>query len=81
MNEVVSLPLPVHSEAGNPTREIRLGVAIAVAFFVLFLGWAAFVPLDAGVNAGQRVGDHRRFRQPPDRPAQGRRDGDRDPRS
>src|SRR5690349_1086098 len=51
MNEVVSLPLPVHSEAGNPTREIRLGVAIAVAFFVLFLGWAAFVPLDAGVNA------------------------------
>jgi HlyD family secretion protein len=41
----------VHSEAGNPTREIRLGVAIAVAFFVVFLGWAAFVPLDAGVNA------------------------------
>jgi HlyD family type I secretion membrane fusion protein len=51
MNEVVSLPLPIHSEAGNPTREIRLGAAIAGAFFVLFLGWAAFVPLDAGVNA------------------------------
>ncbi|MES2119718.1 MAG: HlyD family type I secretion periplasmic adaptor subunit [Pseudomonadota bacterium] len=37
--------------AGNPTREIRLGAAIAAAFFVLFLGWAAFIPLDAGVNA------------------------------
>jgi HlyD family type I secretion membrane fusion protein len=51
MNEVVSLPLPMHSEAGDPTREIRIGAAIAGAFFVLFLGWAAFVPLDAGVNA------------------------------
>ena len=51
MNEVVALPAPIHSEAGNPTKEIRTGAAIASAFFVLFLGWAAFVPLDAGVNA------------------------------
>jgi HlyD family type I secretion membrane fusion protein len=51
MSEALVLTAPVHSEAGNPTREIRLGIAIAVAFFVVFLGWAAFVPLDAGVNA------------------------------
>jgi HlyD family secretion protein len=51
MSDALVLTAPVHSEAGNPTREIRLGVAIAVAFFVVFLGWAAFVPLDAGVNA------------------------------
>jgi HlyD family secretion protein len=51
MSDALVLAAPVHSEAGNPTREIRLGVAIAVAFFVVFLGWAAFVPLDAGVNA------------------------------
>ena len=48
---VVALPAPAHSEAGNPRNEIRLGIAIAVAFFVLFLGWAALTPLDAGVDA------------------------------
>ena len=55
MNEVVALPAPIHSEAGNPTREIRTGAAIASAFFVVFLGWAAFVPLDAGVNAAGTI--------------------------
>ena len=43
-----------HSDAGDPSREIRLGTIIAVAFFVVFLGWAAFVPLDAGVHAAAR---------------------------
>src|SRR5436190_4663943 len=38
-------------DAGNPKREIRIGIAAAGLFFVLFLGWAALVPLDAGVNA------------------------------
>jgi HlyD family secretion protein len=51
MSDALVLTGPVHSEAGNPSRELRLGAAIAFAFFVLFLGWAAFVPLDAGVNA------------------------------
>ena len=51
MNEVVALPAPIHSDAGDPTREIRVGGAIAGAFFIVFLGWAALVPLDAGVNA------------------------------
>lgn len=46
------LVLPAaHVQAGNPNSEIRLGAAIAAAFFVLFLGWAAFIPLDAGVHA------------------------------
>ena len=55
MNEVVTLPAPIHSDAGNPIREIRIGGAIAGAFFVLFLGWAALVPLDAGVNAAGTI--------------------------
>ena len=49
------LAAPVETEAGNPTREIRLGIAIAVAFFVIFLGWAAIVPLDAGVHAAGQI--------------------------
>jgi len=40
-----------HLAAGDPRREIRIGTIAAVLFFVLFLGWAALVPLDAGVNA------------------------------
>lgn len=37
--------------ADNPTRDIRIGSAIAFFFFVVLLGWAAFAPLDAGVHA------------------------------
>lgn len=51
MSEALVLLTPEHSEAGNPVREIRTGAIIAAAFFVLFLGWAALMPLDAGVNA------------------------------
>lgn len=32
-------------------REIRFGLAVFVSFFVIFLGWAAFAPLDAAVVA------------------------------
>ena len=46
---------PIETEVGNPQREIRTGIAIAVAFFVLFLGWAALVPLDAGVHATGQI--------------------------
>jgi HlyD family secretion protein len=55
MSDALVLTSPVHSEAGNPSREIRMGAAIAFAFFVLFLGWAALVPLDAGVNAAGTI--------------------------
>ena len=55
MSDALVLTQPVHSEAGDPRREIRLGAAIALAFFVVFLGWAALVPLDAGVHAAGQI--------------------------
>ena len=55
MSEVLVLTRDVDANAGDPTREIRIGVAIAVLFFVLFLGWAAVMPLDAGVNAAGTI--------------------------
>ena len=51
MSTVLVLPAPDDVDSGNPTNEIRLGAIIAAAFFVVFLGWAALVPLDAGVHA------------------------------
>ena len=35
----------------DPRRDIRIGAAISIFFFVILLGWAAFAPLDAGVYA------------------------------
>ena len=50
------------AEAGRPERptdsmrrELRIGGAIAGAFFILFLGWAAFAPLDAGAYAAGKI--------------------------
>ena len=34
-----------------PRRELMIGGGIIVAFFVIFLGWAAFAPLDQGAYA------------------------------
>jgi HlyD family secretion protein len=42
---------PHDIQAGDPRKEIRAGILVACGFFILFLGWAALVPLDAGVNA------------------------------
>jgi HlyD family type I secretion membrane fusion protein len=42
-------------DPGNARKEIRVGIAVAALFFVLFLGWAALVPLDAGVNAAGTI--------------------------
>lgn len=53
---MASLPLPdtthdlVHQPA-DPRRDIRNGAIIAVLFFVVFLGWAAFARLDAAAYA------------------------------
>src|ERR1700745_2818695 len=55
MSDAVALPAPIHSDAGDPRREIRTGVAIAIGFFVLCLVCAAFVPLDAGVTAAGTI--------------------------
>ena len=38
-----------------PRRELMLGGGILVAFFVFFLGWAAFAPLDAGAYAQGQI--------------------------
>jgi HlyD family secretion protein len=51
VSQTLVLPAGPEAVAGDPSREIRLGTIIAVMFFVLFLGWAAFMPLDAGVHA------------------------------
>lgn len=39
------------SAADSPRREIILGLAVILAFFGGFLGWAAFAPLDAAAVA------------------------------
>jgi HlyD family secretion protein len=51
---LVLAPLP-ETDAGDPQREIRTGMWIAIAFFVGFLGWAALLPLDAGVHAAGQI--------------------------
>lgn len=44
-------PSTAHELGDDPSKDVFVGGAIAVAFFVLFLGWAAVVPLDAGAYA------------------------------
>ncbi|HEY0053669.1 MAG TPA: HlyD family type I secretion periplasmic adaptor subunit, partial [Caulobacteraceae bacterium] len=39
----------------RPESDVRAGLVIAALFFVGFLGWAAFVPLDAGATASGAV--------------------------
>ena len=35
----------------DPGRELRIGGVVAALFFVVFLGWAGFMPMDAAVYA------------------------------
>lgn len=39
----------------SPRRELWIGGGVIAAFFVLFLGWAAFAPLDAGAYAPGQI--------------------------
>ena len=55
MSETLVLPVGPEASAGDPQRDIRQGTIIAVLFFVLFLRWAAFMPLDAGVYAQGQI--------------------------
>lgn len=51
-------PVPTPGPAGfldNPRRELVIGGTIIVLFFVIFLGWAALAPLDAGAYAQGQV--------------------------
>jgi HlyD family secretion protein len=49
------VPEPVAEKQDGPGREIVVGGIIAFVFFGLFLGWAAFAPLDAGAYASGKV--------------------------
>lgn len=44
-------PTPCAQRLADPSGDIRFGLAIAIGFFVLFLGWAAFARLDAAAYA------------------------------
>ena len=45
-------PFPVADETGDsPMPELRAGAMVAGLFFLGLLGWAAFIPLDAGAMA------------------------------
>jgi len=39
----------------TPGRELAIGGVIIVVFFVIFLGWAALAPLDAGAYAQGQI--------------------------
>ena len=56
MSTQIVLPSAINAQPspqnlGDPTRDIRIGLILAVAFFVVFLGWAAFARLDAAAFA------------------------------
>lgn len=53
MSDLAAGPAPAQTD--SPRFELRLGLGVVVVFFVLFLGWAAFAPLDAGAFAHGRV--------------------------
>ena len=49
-------PEPVAPAAlDNPRRELVIGGTIILLFFVIFLGWAAIAPLDAGAYAQGQI--------------------------
>lgn len=52
---VASPPAPPSGSVDSPRSELRIGGVIIALFFVLFLGWAALAPLDAGAFAQGQV--------------------------
>jgi len=48
--QLAALP-PGTESVDDPKRDVRIGGAIAIFFFVILVGWAALAPLDAGVYA------------------------------
>jgi HlyD family type I secretion membrane fusion protein len=53
----VQSPIRTESDEGadSPRPELVIGGVVIVAFFFVFLGWAAFAPLDAGAFAQGQV--------------------------
>jgi HlyD family secretion protein len=51
MTALIAYTPEAEARAGDPKREIATGAAIAIFFFVILLGAAAFIPLNAGVHA------------------------------
>lgn len=56
-SEATTPPAPVEPPIAldNPRRELMIGGGIIVVFFVIFLGWAALAPLDAGAYAQGQI--------------------------
>jgi HlyD family secretion protein len=50
-----AIPAYGSDASDDPRGDIRAGVIVGVIFFVIFLGWAAFAPLDAAANAPGRL--------------------------
>lgn len=50
--DLMALAAPAGDTAiDDPRRELRIGAIIAFLFFIVFLGWAAFAPMDAAAYA------------------------------
>jgi HlyD family secretion protein len=49
-----STALAIHT-SDDPGKELRIGAIVAFGFFVVFLGWAAFAPLDAAAFANGQL--------------------------
>ena len=50
-----AIPAPAEGGRDNPSADIRAGAIVAVLFFVIFLGWAAFARLGAAAIAQGRL--------------------------
>lgn len=48
---VAGKPLLSETSIDDPRDELRIGAMVAILFFILFLGWAAFAPMDAAAYA------------------------------
>ena len=55
MTTIPSSAAPGTPPSDAPRLEIIIGAVVAVLFFVIFLGWAAFAPLDAGAYAPGQI--------------------------
>lgn len=55
MTDLASAPTASPPPSDAPRKEIIFGAVVAVLFFVVFLGWAAFAPLDAGAYAPGQI--------------------------